>query len=637
MGQELSVVLGKFITNNKGTAEEISIIEDAFSILTLVITYAPDTKQIENIVLNNLKINFLEICLFGLLNDNQSLRIKFSNSLINLTKHCARTQRFDIIAYLFSGIFDIIISVSSSDNTNTKNSAEIFELFSYIFEIYLLNTQILESKLKQDIKPQEYILKFATALGNDINGTGKVLSSNIFIGYLKILSKVVQSIPEIKKKLSTPEYNLIQGLMTKVLFKQSSKELKEMLQQMEYINPDKYDDNNGSRNADQNLRTVCYNFILAMLNGSIENFEKFFSINVLESDNTKVAKQENLRTIFSNNVKQEGFVGLRNLGCICYMNSMLQQFFMVPIFRYCLLQVNDYVSVNKDNALSIDDNVFHQVQRMFSYLEMSNREDYVPHSFCFSYKDWEGNPTNVMIQQDAQEFLTRFIDKVEDALKPTEHKYLLQSVFGGKTCSQLVCEQGCGTSKNRYEDFTSLSLEVNNMKNIYDSLEKFISPEKIDEYNCDTCNSKVTITKRNVLAELPNVLIVHLQRIFYNYEIDRNEKINSKLEFPKLLNLKNYTMEELTRRGAAKRSKGEVDDENNDLEDDEVYFKSDDYYEYHLVGVNVHIGSADAGHYFSYINSVRGGKENTMNYNPQEEAHVSSWLKFNDSRISKFK
>jgi len=29
-----------------------------------------------------------------------------------------------------------------------------------------------------------------------------------------------------------------------------------------------------------------------------------------------------------------GYVGIKNLGCICYMNAMLQQFFMMPRFRF---------------------------------------------------------------------------------------------------------------------------------------------------------------------------------------------------------------------------------------------------------------------------------------------------------------
>jgi ubiquitin C-terminal hydrolase len=35
----------------------------------------------------------------------------------------------------------------------------------------------------------------------------------------------------------------------------------------------------------------------------------------------------------------------------------------------------------------------------------------------------------------------------------------------------------------------------------------------------------------------------------------------------------------------------------------------DDCFEYKLVGVNVHSGSANAGHYWSYINTVRGLEE----------------------------
>ena len=36
-----------------------------------------------------------------------------------------------------------------------------------------------------------------------------------------------------------------------------------------------------------------------------------------------------------------GSAGIQNLGCICYMIAMIQQFFMVRPFRYLLLMADD--------------------------------------------------------------------------------------------------------------------------------------------------------------------------------------------------------------------------------------------------------------------------------------------------------
>ena len=149
---------------------------------------------------------------------------------------------------------------------------------------------------------------------------------------------------------------------------------------------------------------------------------------------------------------------------------------------------------------------------------------------------------------------------------------------------------------------------------------------------CEKCQKKVTITKRNSIAELPNVLIVYFQRLRYNYEIDRNEKINSRMEFPAVLDLKKYSIEELMRKNVAARSNGTESFEEND----EMYFKNNSYYEYDLVGVNVHMGSADSGHYFSYINTIRNGENDCGDFDRSNPSHKKSWLKFNDSHISKF-
>jgi ubiquitin C-terminal hydrolase len=88
-------------------------------------------------------------------------------------------------------------------------------------------------------------------------------------------------------------------------------------------------------------------------------------------------------------------------------------------------------------------------------------------------------------------------------------KYLLQSVFGGQTCSQVVCKE-CGKVKNRIEDFYNLSLTVKDTKSMADSLQKLIDGEVINDYECDNCKKKVDISKRILISQAPNVLIVHL-------------------------------------------------------------------------------------------------------------------------------
>jgi ubiquitin carboxyl-terminal hydrolase 34 len=119
------------------------------------------------------------------------------------------------------------------------------------------------------------------------------------------------------------------------------------------------------------------------------------------------------------------------------MNSMLQQFFMIPAFRYNLLCVDDKVPLDLQEykGLKIDDNVLHQLQKLMAHLELSERTEYNPLEFCFAFKDLDGNPTNTGEQKDAQEFLNLSFDRIENLLRGTTRKYLLQSVFGGQTCS----------------------------------------------------------------------------------------------------------------------------------------------------------------------------------------------------------
>ena len=322
--------------------------------------------------------------------------------------------------------------------------------------------------------------------------------------------------------------------------------------------------------------------------------------------------------------KQHGHVGLKNLGCICYMNSIMQQIYMVPTFRYAIMHADDGETPKPTQTYRFtidDDNLLHQLQIMYTYLTFSEKMDYNPRNFCHSFKDFDGKPINIASQQDSQEFYNNFCDKIENSLKKTKYKYIVNDVFTGRTCSSVLC-QGCKHVSNRFEDFYNLTLEVKNINNLNDSLQKLIVPEIIDDFKCSNCNQSVQIKKVTSLNKLPNVLVVHLKRFYLDYETCHTRKINSKFEFPKKLNLKLFCVEEVIKKF------GTTQEENTD-----IYSREDEYYQYELKGINVHTGSADGGHYFSFIDADREGKDNNMSQNPENK---ENWLIFNDSHVSLF-
>lgn len=132
-------------------------------------------------------------------------------------------------------------------------------------------------------------------------------------------------------------------------------------------------------------------------------------------------KAQKMKIVYCNEFKERsatGYAGIKNLGSICYMNSMIQQLFMNKNFRYLLMRVNDEQPhtntevYDKNGEMRIvDDNFFHQIQRIFCYLEKSNRIDFSPNDFTIAYKPF-GESVNVMIQQDVQEFVSMFFDRL---------------------------------------------------------------------------------------------------------------------------------------------------------------------------------------------------------------------------------
>lgn len=83
------------------------------------------------------------------------------------------------------------------------------------------------------------------------------------------------------------------------------------------------------------------------------------------------------------------YAGMKNYGCICYMISMVQQFYMVPQFRYQLFKAVDTTppKIEDYKDRKIDDNMLRQFQKLFGFLELSERQYADPFDFCFAFKD----------------------------------------------------------------------------------------------------------------------------------------------------------------------------------------------------------------------------------------------------------
>ena len=237
-------------------------------------------------------------------------------------------------------------------------------------------------------------------------------------------------------------------------------------------------------------------------------------LNNYNNNNNNNLLLNQIKTVYTHtkSLKVCGHLGLYNLGSICYMNSIMQQLYMVPTFRYAIMGVDDNDPINPTLKYGDrDDNLFHQLQVMFSYLNLSEKQYFNPKYFCYSFKDFDGKPTNPKIQQDSMEFYNLFCDKIEKILAKTKYKYIINDVFMGKSCSSVICDS-CHNISNTFENIYNLTLEVKNINNLNDSLQKLIVPETIDGYKCPGCNKNVTIQKITSLCKLPNILFVHLKR-----------------------------------------------------------------------------------------------------------------------------
>jgi ubiquitin carboxyl-terminal hydrolase 9/24 len=179
----------------------------------------------------------------------------------------------------------------------------------------------------------------------------------------------------------------------------------------------------------------------------------------------------------------------------------------------------------------------------------------------------------------------------------------------------------------------NIDCQIRNKSTIHEALSTLCEDEIMEGDNkvlCDRCKVKTNTVLRTAISALPDVLILSLKRFDLDYTTFETVKLNSRCEFEQALNMKQYTLEakELLEAASTEDPRSETgsmmdtgDNEPNDKASKDPLGKlADEEYEYRLVGVLVHAGVAQGGHYYSFI------KDRTSN----------KWYRFDDEDVTPF-
>jgi ubiquitin carboxyl-terminal hydrolase 9/24 len=274
-------------------------------------------------------------------------------------------------------------------------------------------------------------------------------------------------------------------------------------------------------------RVVAMNLLAVLTRDCLENLNYVldFMKDYNQNASWRTKKDSDWNIMPSEDEKSSsGYLGIKNLGCICYMISLFQQLFSIETFRNSILEIEDPNNGNE----KAEDNMFYQFQSLFLNLAKSEKQYANPRDFTQSFKDWEGQPINVFEQMDVDEFLQQFTDRLENAIKGTPQEKTIQYHFGGQLSNEMIC-QDCPHRYEKTEPCLNISLDVKNKRNIYDGLNSYIEGDLLagdNAYYCEKCDKKIDTIKRQCIKKLPRYMIVTLKRLEFDFERMIRVKVN---------------------------------------------------------------------------------------------------------------
>ncbi|KAI4245990.1 MAG: hypothetical protein L6R40_002206 [Gallowayella cf. fulva] len=266
-----------------------------------------------------------------------------------------------------------------------------------------------------------------------------------------------------------------------------------------------------------------------------------------------------------------GYPGLRNLTNTCYMNSLLTQLFMNVRFRGFMLGA-DIVDCKHTQRLLAE------TRTLFGYMQGTALKQVDTQGIADTLINYENTLIDVSVQMDVDEFYNLLFDRWESQILSDEGKKTFRSFYGGQLVQQIKSKE-CPHISEREEPFSAIQCDIQGKANLAESLSAYVGGEMMEgenKYSCTSCGNYVDAVKRH--------------------------KINERFEFPERIDMAPYSIEY--------------------LQDTEQPL-SPDLFE--LVGILVHAGTAESGHYYSFI------KER-----PTKPEQGASWVEFNDAEVTPF-
>ncbi|RDA84248.1 hypothetical protein CP532_1981 [Ophiocordyceps camponoti-leonardi (nom. inval.)] len=279
-----------------------------------------------------------------------------------------------------------------------------------------------------------------------------------------------------------------------------------------------------------------------------------------------------------------GYVGLRNLSNTCYLNSLLTQLYMNTGFRRFILGVPCLAKEGPEQLLSY-------TQKLFAAMQESYRRFVDPSDLVNSIKTYEDTVIDIHNQMDVDEFYSLLFDRWEGELPQPDDKRTLRSFYGGQLVQQVKSKE-CEHISERLEPFAAIQCDIKGKSTLRESLQAYVDGEIMEgdnKYKCSTA----------CLKDVPDNVIFHLKRFDFNLRTLQRSKINDYFSFSTTIDLRPYTIEHL--------------DEASPAAEEDLF---------ELVGILVHSGTAESGHYYSYI------KERPSS------AGRESWVEFNDDMVT---